>query len=235
MCGRFTQRYSWDEVRAFLDLFGPAQNLAARYNIAPSQQAAVVRADPAGGRRLAMLRWGLLPGWAKDVRLAYKLINARAETIAEKPSFRAAFRARRCLIPVDGFYEWKTEGGVKQPYLITAPAGPFAFAGLWERWTVPPGSALPGLYAGHAPGEVIESFTIITTRANRTLEPIHGRMPAIIAPREFDTWLSGDDPTRLAVLLRPYDGLLRAIKVSRHVNSPKLDDPACIAPLETAG
>ena len=172
MCGRFTQSYTWQEVYAFLNLFGEPQHLEPRYNIAPHQNVAVVRAEQQQ-RRLSMLRWGLLPAWTKDVKMAARLINARCETAHVKPSFRAAFQARRCLVPVDGFYEWKrADGGTKQPYRIhMRDGGLFALAGLWEPWRVPEGLALTGHLAGKRPGDTIESFTILTTAANETWRP----------------------------------------------------------------
>ena len=142
MCGRFTQRCTWPEVQACLDLIGPPVNLGPHYNVAPGQYVAAVRLDE-DGRRLSMLRWGLIPGWARDANIGYKLINARAETVGTKPAFRDAYRNRRCLIPADGFYEWMRQGAARQPWLIGLKGGAqFAFAGLWERWTVPKERAL---------------------------------------------------------------------------------------------
>ncbi|MCY4551940.1 MAG: SOS response-associated peptidase [Defluviicoccus sp.] len=226
MCGRFTQRFSWRELHALLDLAGPAANLRPRYNVAPGQTVAAVRAD-GGVRRLAMLRWGLIPSWAKDARIAYKLINARSETAGEKPSFRAAMRARRCLIPADGFYEWTRRGTVRQPWLIAREDGaPFVFAGLWERWTVPRGAVLTGSLAELRPGEAIETCTVLTAAANQALAPLHHRMPVILAPDSFDPWLRGE-----AVPLgpAPSDGIVFH-PVSTLVNKPANDDPRCIEP-----
>ena len=227
MCGRFTQMYSWEEVHAFLSLIGEPQNLRPRYNVSPSQNVAVVRPEE-GGRRLSMLRWGLLPPWAKDVNIGYKLINARAETAHEKPSFRSAFKKRRCLVPADGFYEWKKEGASKQPYLIQMKsAGLFAFAGLWESWKVREGAELTGKLADLEPGDEIETFTILTTDANDFLADIHNRMPVILEPTEFDAWLAGED-----VPLDPYPSeQMGAHPVSKLVNSPKNDVPECVEPV----
>lgn len=214
-----------------MSLLGPAQNLAARYNVAPTQEVGVVRAAE-GGRRLSMLRWGLLPPWAKDAAIAARLINARAETVAEKPSFRSAFRSRRCLVPADGFYEWRKEGKAKQPYRIHLPDDAlFCFAGLWESWRVPEGIALPASYRGLGPGDEIESFTIITTEAAATIAHIHGRMPVILKPTDFDSWLTGAGDYH--ALLRPYDGPLMAEPVSTRVNKPANDDATLIEPLDT--
>ena len=147
MCGRFTQRLSWAELHELMDLIGPPRNLRPRYNVAPSQDVAVVRAVD-GGRSVSMLRWGLIPAWAKDPAIGYRLINARSETVAEKPSFPSAYRRRRCLIPADGFYEWQHLGKIRQPWLFGLRDGaPYALAGLWERWTVPEGAALTGSLA----------------------------------------------------------------------------------------
>ena len=227
MCGRFTQRYSWREVHAFLSLRGAPRNLRPRYNIAPSQEVAAVRAGE-GGRGLSMLRWGLIPGWAKDARIGYKLINARAETVSAKPSFRAAFRARRCLIPADGFYEWTRRGSIRQPWLIgLRDDALFAFAGLWERWTVPDGLALPGSLAAHAPGDVVETCTILTTTANEALADLHHRMPVILSTDEFDPWLAGE-----RVPLDPCPPEAMTVHpVGTLVNSPKNDNPECVDPV----
>ena len=230
MCGRFTQRFSWREVHALLSLSGPAPNLRPRYNLAPSQSAAVVRGD-GGERTLSMLRWGLIPGWAKDPNIGHKLINARAETAATKPSFRAAFAKRRCLVPADGFYEWRAEGAVRQPWLI-APrdGGLMAFAALWEQWRVREGAALRGSLSERRPGDVVETFTILTTEANAAMRTLHHRMPVILAPDAFEPWLSGDD-----VPLGPApEELLAMHRVGLRVNSPRNDDPDCVVELAQA-
>jgi putative SOS response-associated peptidase YedK len=217
MCGRFSQFHSWQEVHAYLNIFGAARNLPARYNIAPTQDAAVVRHAPEG-RALDFLRWGLVPSWAKDNSMAARMINARAETVAEKPSFRSAFRKRRCLVPADGFYEWRGPKGAKQPYrILSADGGMFAFAGLWERWD-------------RGGGEPLESFTIITTAANSKLTPVHARMPVILDPVDFDLWLSPDLAANEALtLLRPApDSAVDFHAVNKHVNNARNDDPGCI-------
>ena len=228
MCGRFTQRMTWRELHERMDLIGSPLNLRPRYNVAPSQDVAVVRtADD--GRTLAMLRWGLIPAWAREPNIGYKLINARAETAAEKPSFRAAWRHRRCLIPADGFYEWKREGKTRQPWLFGLGDGaPFAFAGLWERWTVPADTALTGSLAERSPGDAVETCTILTTAANGTVAPVHGRMPVILPEDAYGPWLAGEE-----VPLAPYpaDGMT-AHPVSTLVNRPANDDPACVEPVD---
>ncbi|MBT4426670.1 MAG: SOS response-associated peptidase [Rhodospirillaceae bacterium] len=224
MCGRFSQFHSWEEVHAFLNIFGPPRNLPARYNIAPTQDAAIVR-HGREGRSLDFLRWGLVPSWAKDSSMAARMINARAETVAQKPSFRDAFKQRRCLVPADGFYEWRGPKGAKQPYRILSPdQGLFAFAGLWERWDK--GGAEP-----------IESFTIITTAANSKLAAVRARMPVILDPADFERWLSPDLAVNDALaLLRPApDEALEFHAVGKHVNNARNDDPACITPLPEDG
>ena len=230
MCGRFTQRLSWAELHELMDLIGAPLNLQPRYNIAPSQDVAVLRAT-ANGRRLSMLRWGLIPAWAKDPAIGHKLINARAETAAEKPSFRTAFRHRRCLIPADGFYEWQRRTGTRQPWLFTLRNGaPFAFAALWERWTVPDGAVLSGSLSQRSPGDTVETCTILTTAANDAVAPIHGRMPVILPPDAYGPWLSGDD-----IPLAPYPAHdMTAHPVSTHVNRPANDDPRCVEAISLA-
>ena len=238
MCGRFTQRMTWRELHERLDLIGTPLNLRPRYNVAPSQDVAVVRAADTGsqsgagnGRTLAMLRWGLIPAWAREPNIGYKLINARAETAAEKPSFRTAYRHRHCLIPADGFYEWKREGKNRQPWLFGLSDGePFVFAGLWERWTVPTGAALTGSLAERAPGDAVETCTILTTSANETVAPVHGRMPVILPPDSWDPWLAGE-----VMPLAPYPAdAMTAHPVSTLVNRPANDDPRCVEPVAPA-
>ena len=221
MCGRFSLTTPVDGIRR---LFGFSQipNLPARYNIAPTQAVLNVRASKPGeedlggeGVRDAFLaRWGLIPSWAKDPSIGAKMINARAETITEKPSFRAAFRRRRCLIPADSFYEWKTIGGAKQAFRITFDDGePFAFAALWEDWL-------------GADGSEIESCTIVTTDAAPAIEDIHHRMPVILDPEGFETWLTGE-PEKAEALLHPYDGPRRLMSgpISNRVNNVRNDGP----------
>jgi putative SOS response-associated peptidase YedK len=188
MCGRFTLRTPLTDLsQQFLFDLGPAAVAAAeatlsrpRYNIAPTQEIAAVRLDTAGQRELSALHWGLVPSWAKDARRAASMINARGETVAEKPAFRAAFARRRCLILADGFYEWKKVGKAKQPYCFRLTRDqPFAFAGLWETWRGPTGTEGPSL----------ESCTIITTTANELCRELHERMPVILDPADYDRWL----------------------------------------------
>jgi putative SOS response-associated peptidase YedK len=186
--------------------------------VAPTQPIPIVRLVD-GKRHFALVRWGLLPSWVKDPKTFTLLINARGETAAEKPAFRAAMKRRRCLIPADGFYEWKAVGGRKQPFYVRAKSGgPFAFAGLWETWTGPN-------------GEELETAAIVTTTANRTLAPIHDRMPVIVPPDAFDLWLDNDtvDPTTAAALIAPApENLLEAFPVSTEVNRTANDNPKLV-------
>lgn len=222
MCGRFTL-FEPDKVLSREFGVSGETKLSPRYNIAPSQPVAAVRAAPAGyGRELALLRWGLIPSWSKDPAIGGRLINARAETAREKPSFRNAFRKRRCLIPANGFYEWRRLERGKQPYFVRMrDERVFAFAGLWDRWEGPD-------------EEAVETCTILTTPANAVLAPIHDRMPVILPPGEYDRWLdpSLKDPDALAPLLVPFppEGML-AYPVSPRVNAPSTDDEGCMAPL----
>lgn len=223
MCGRFTLSTPADVVG---ELFGlaTAPALTPRYNIAPSQGVAVVRA--AGeGRELVTMRWGLIPSWAKGPEIGDRLINARSETAAGKPSFRAALRQRRCVLPADGFFEWRKDGPRKQPHLICfRDRRPFAMAGLWERWTGPEGP--------------VESCTILTTVANEVVAPIHERMPVIIPRERCAQWLApgAKDQVELAALLCPHDPAeMEAYTVSLRVNNPAHDDAQCVAPIEPGG
>lgn len=220
MCGRFTLRTPM-AVLAEQFRLTVVEPIAPRYNIAPTQQVAAVRtAAETVDRELAHLRWGLIPSWARDRVIGNRMINARAETVAEKPSFRSAFRRRRCLVLADGYYEWRKVGRAKQPYYFHMTGdGPFAFAGLWERW--------------EKGDEPIESCTIITTAANRLAREVHDRMPVILSPADCDLWLDRSAQTaELAGLLRPYDaGQLTSHEVATLVNSPKNDDPKCVEPI----
>ena len=222
MCGRYSLTTAPEALRRLFD-FDTTPNLQPRYNIAPTQSVPVVRPAANGGRELAMLRWGLIPSWAKEAAIGNKMINARSETVAEKPSFRSAFRHRRCLVPADGFYEWRREGEIKQPYRIGMKGGAaFAFAGLWESWP------------GTDDDDAVETFTILTTEANRRLGPIHARMPVILAPDAYDAWLAAESGSRddALGLLRPFaEAPMAFYRVSTRVNSPRNDDPDCLAPI----
>ena len=224
MCGRFTQKMTWREIHTLyrMQKRTPPLNLQPRYNGCPSQEFAACRLDERADPTIAKLRWGLVPAWAKDPNVVGRLINARAETVHEKPAFRAAFRRRRCLIPADGWLEWRKEGSAKQPYFITAAnEEPVSFAGLWERW--------------NKDAETIESFTILTTGACATLNDIHHRQPAIIETADFDEWLEpGTDTERLLEMARtPSRGPFKRWPVSTRVNSARNDDPNLLLPLDT--
>jgi putative SOS response-associated peptidase YedK len=196
--------------------------LTPRYNIAPTQVVPVVRIGAQGEHReVALMKWGLIPSWAKDAKIGNRMINARAETAVEKPAFRGAFKKRRCLVPADGFYEWmKAENGRKIPHLIRRRDGkPLAFAGLWETWH------------DQSAQQPIETFTILTTRANEVVRPIHDRMPVIVSPCDYETWLDvhEQDAEKLAEILKPAPAAeLVAFPVSSRVNSPANDDAECV-------
>lgn len=219
MCGRFAL-YSDPAVLARRFEIEALPKLHPRYNVAPTQNIPIVR-EEGGNRRFALARWGLIPLWAKDMKIGYHTINARAETVAEKPAFRNAFKHRRCLIPADGFYEWQAVPGskVKQPWFIALQdREPMAFAGLWEKWRNPE-------------GEELESCSIIVTEANEIMRPIHDRMPVILAPGDWDAWLETEakDVGGLQSLLKPYPAEgMAAWPVSTTVNSPKNDSAECM-------
>ena len=223
MCGRFVGYRNIEELQRYFPIDNPACEAAVSYNIAPTQTVlAIVRHRHEN--RLVKFHWGLVPFWARDITLGSRLINARAETVDQKPSFRNAFKKRRCLIPADGFYEWRGAKNRKQPYYLTLPnKQPFAFAGLWETWTGPE----PGARA-------YRSCAIITTAASRSVRPIHHRMPAILKPEKYGRWLDPgcSDPAELkAILANGLETELTAAPVSSRVNSAAHNDPANITPL----
>ena len=218
MCGRFSAVDIVELYKQF-QIENSVASLVPRYNIAPSQEIPAIISKN-NKNELMMLRWGLVPNWAKDPSIGYKIINARAETIDIKPSFRHLITSRRCLIPADGFYEWKKEGKIKKPYRFILRGGkPFTFAGLWDSWT-------------NQEGKIINSCTIITTRSNALIEPIHDRMPVILTKENEKLWIDQDlkEQELLKSLLKPYpEYLMEAYEVSSVVNSPKVDDERCIA------
>ncbi len=222
MCGRYTLTADANELAAYFGL-DTVPELTPRFNIAPTNQVPVVRTMPGIGRRMDMVRWGLVPSWAKDARIGNRLINARADTVAEKPAFRSALRQRRCLIPADGFYEWRQEESQKQPYWIGFEGRAiFAFAGLWEHWQ------------DRATGERIDSCAIITTDANQIVSAIHGRMPVILPEQHYDAWLDTqlNEPNAALALLQPHHGThMIAYAVSRNVNNPRNDRMDLMSPL----
>ena len=223
MCGRFTQKMAWREIHTLYRMPERTMpvNLRPRYNGCPTQDFAACRVDESRTRTITKLRWGLVPAWAKDPKMSVRLINARAETVHEKRAFRSAFRRRRCLIPADGWLEWRKEGNLKQPYFISSSSGnPLSFAGLWECWS-------KGI-------ETIESFTILTTGACAALNDIHHRQPAIIKTVDCDEWLEpGTDTERLLEMVRaPRAGPFNRWPVSTRVNSARNDDPDLLLPLD---
>ena len=225
MCGRFTQQLTWRRIHDLYRLRKPdlMVNLRPRYNGAPLQNFAACRLDEDGNRTIVGLRWGLVPSWAKDSKIAARLINARAETVQNKPSYGAAFRSRRCLVPANGWFEWQRTGHGKQPYFLGLPDGlPVSFAALWESWGKKEDS--------------LESFTIITTVASSELADIHGRQPAIVDSDRFADWLDpSSPPPRLLDLVRePHAGPYERYAVSTRVNSVGNDDPDILAPISTA-
>ena len=218
MCGRYALTSSPEEIAERFNLVWARLEASAHYNIAPSQMIPVVR-DTGQGRELVLLKWGLIPSWAKDSTIGVKLINARAETLADKPAFRSAYRYRHCLIPADAFYEWVPIAGRKQPYCIRmSDQGPFGMAGLWEHWVNPS-------------GEPLETCTIITTDANALVAELHNRMPAIIAPGDYTAWLDASNPNAQQLLRPSPSEQLIAYPVTPRVNNVKNDDAECIAPL----
>jgi putative SOS response-associated peptidase YedK len=228
MCGRFRVARKKEILEAAFEVATSLDDLdwVPRYNVAPGQEISVVQQDANRPvRLLSTMRWGLIPSWAKEPSVGYKMINARSETVAAKPSFLEPLRSRRCLIPADGFYEWKREGKQKLPYCFTlADENIFAFAGLWDRWRSPE-------------GQFIESCTILTTTPNELMQDVHDRMPVILMPEDYDLWL---DPgftkmEELQPLLKPYDAdAMRCYRVSQRVNQVKNDDPECAVEIEAA-
>lgn len=223
MCGRFTMAIDSDDLRTWLDLEQVPEDWEKRYNIAPSQEVATV--PMLENRNVVWMRWGLVPFWAKDPSIGYKMINARAETVAEKPAYRSSIKNKRCLILADGFYEWKKIGKTSIPYFFQLENGaPFAFAGLWDDWENKGVSSMPGI-----PG--LTTCTLITTAANGDVSPVHGRMPVILTGERMWDWLKEDDPKRLLSLLKPLDdGRLSSWQVSRDVNSPQNQGDYLIEP-----
>ncbi|WP_425396843.1 SOS response-associated peptidase [Aeoliella sp.] len=225
MCGRYvlgpaTDNY-WVDLRGFLDTLG------VRYNVAPTSTVGILR-HGSDGREAAAVRWGLIPSWAKDTKIAYSTINARSESVAEKPAFRAAFKRRRCMVFADGYYEWTGPKGDKQPHYIQLAGGePMLFFGLWESWKGPPGEPLD---------EPLETCTIITTSANEQLAEIHDRMPSIAAcdAEEIDLWLDPEfeDAEHLKSLLGPSDLEFTTTKVSRYVNKVGNEGAECLEPMD---
>ena len=223
MCGRFVQRTPLGEIRVLFETTNPVPNMAPHYNAAPTQDLAVVRHNPQTGERaLDLLRWGLVPLWAKDLAFGPKCINARGETIATNRIFAEAFARRRCLIPADGFYEWRGKGKGALPFAAVPREGIFAFAGVWERWRNP------------ADGSIVRSFAIATTTANALCRPVHERMPVILPATAWSAWLGETKAAEeaLLALLRPYaDALMRLYPVGPAVGNVKNDSPDLLDPV----
>ena len=220
MCGRFTLTRSAAEIAEHFGL-GELAEFAPRFNVAPTQEAPIVRVRSSGERVLERRRWGLVPPWAKDVAVGARMINARVESVAERPAFRDALRRRRCLVPADGFYEWQGRAGRRRPHHLTLPGGGlFAIAGLYERWLGPG-------------GEAVDSFTLLTRPARAAVAALHDRMPLIVDPSGYAAWLdrTATEPAALlAGLPEALGALLVARAVDARVNDVRNDDPACLAP-----
>ncbi|MCA8991961.1 MAG: SOS response-associated peptidase [Planctomycetaceae bacterium] len=219
MCGRYNLKTSQQELREVFDVLrGDNFQLVPRYNIAPTQPVLIVRMAEQPEREFAHVQWGLIPSWAKDPNIGAKMINARSETVQTKPAFRAAFKRRRCLIPANGFYEWKQQGRSKQPHLIQLQGEQvFGFAGLWETWCDPEGGEL-------------STCTIITTAANELLQPLHERMPVILRPEDHEEWLTcpEEDIESLHHLMGPFPSQLMQVReVDAWVNSARHEGPRC--------
>lgn len=220
MCGRYILSAPSDTIADHFDL-RDVPPFAPSWNIAPTRVVPIVRETVDGVRECVLLRWGLIPSWSKDPTIGARMINARAESLPDKPAFRAAFRKRRCLVPVSGFYEWKPDGRYKQPYAFRLAGAPlFALGGLWEHWK-------------SAQGDEVQTFTIVTTEAAEAIRPYHERMPLVIARPDYDEWLSSPNPGEL---LRPYEGgAFEIVPVSRRVNSVENDDAALTTPIAVGG
>lgn len=219
MCGRYVSKEEAAIEREWNLRGGSGNPFRANYNAAPTQMLPIVRGDSDREKTLDLLRWGLIPSWSKDPSIGNRLINARAESVATKPAFRAAYKVRRCLVPARGYYEWKVTPRGKVPHFITTTDDSLmAFAGLWEHWKP-------------AEGDAVESYTILTTEPNAFTREIHNRMPVILEPENFDEWLTAKEPARLLVPCSP--DRLRAWPVSTRVNSPKNNDAELLDPIKT--
>jgi putative SOS response-associated peptidase YedK len=224
MCGRYRLSRRKQIIQEHFDTLSGEEDWRPRYNIAPTQPVPIIRQHPKEPRRdLSLVRWGLIPSWAKDASDAAGMINARSETAATKPAFRDALKSRRCIIPADGFYEWSRTGKTKQPYCFEVNHGElFAFAGLWERWKDPSGNW-------------IKSCSILTTTPNAVTSTVHDRMPVILNPDGYELWLDlgFTDVTAVAEMLKPYDArLMRCYSVSTRINQAVNDDAECAKPVE---
>jgi len=226
MCGRYRLSRRKQVVEEYFEAASGEEEWAPRYNIAPTQPVPVICQNPREPRReLSLVRWGLIPSWAKDSSAAARMINARSETTATKPAFRDALKSRRCLVPADGFYEWQRIGRTKQPYCFEVDDGQlFAFAGMWDRWK-------------DASGNAVETCSILTTTPNAVTASVHDRMPVILDPDGYDLWLDPGmkDVSGASELLKPYDArLMRCYPISARINHTVNDDEDCSAPVELA-
>ena len=234
MCCRVAQGSGRDKVKKKMKARGDTLTITPRLNLAPTQDA-LVAVQASGDVRLEAMRWGLIPPWARDKSIGAKLANARAETIDEKPSFRQPFRRRRCLLPVDGYYEWESRPSGKQPVYYSMRDGDlFCLAGLWETWTTPEQTdepEVPGL--GQAQAETLCTFTVVTTTPNRLAKRVHDRMPVIVHPADYGNWLSPESKAAdLKRLLRPFDDEpMQEHYVTPLMNNPRFEAPACIEPI----
>lgn len=224
MCGRYRLSRRKQIIAEHFDSASGEEDWSPRYNVAPTQPVPIIRQHPKEPRReLSLVRWGLIPWWAKDASGAARMINARSETAATLPAFRDALQSRRCIVPADGFYEWLRAGKTKQPYCFEVSDGElFAFAGLWERWK-------------DAHGNVLKTCAILTTTPNSVTSAVHDRIPVILSPDAYDVWLDPgmSDVRAASELLKPYDArLMRSYPVSARVNSVANDDAECAAPVE---
>lgn len=218
MCGRFVAIITYEELRGIFNLIEAEIRPEPRYNVAPTQLVTLVRRTD-NGNVLCHMKWGLIPPWSKDASIASHTINARCETVAEKPSFRHAIKYNRCIIPISGFFEWTHSGGKKTPhYIYLTDGSPMGLAGIWEHWKSPE-------------GEDLETFSILTTSANSLIQPLHDRMPVILQPSDYDLWLSKNvhNPHELIHLYQPFPaGKMSLHEVSNQVNNPRFDSPTCI-------
>lgn len=224
MCGRYAVTTAPEAISRWFKITGTPLNFPPHYNAAPGQDLPVIRLHPETGERvLGLIRWGLIPYWSKDPKIAWRCINARGEGVKTAPAFRDAYRRRRCLVPADAFYEWKKLGKTKQPYAIALrDRNPFALAGLWENWKDP------------ATGEWLRTFTVLTTKPNEVVAPLHDRMPVILASSDYDRWI-GDEPDP-GDLIGPYPGeQMVTWPVSTRVNKPENDDAAILERIEAVG
>jgi putative SOS response-associated peptidase YedK len=235
MCGRYSNAKDLAELMKLVDAVMRVAFFGPRYNIAPTQMAPVIfmeKQHPA----MKLMRWGLIPSWAKDESTGNALINARVETLNTRAAFRQAYQQRRCLVPADSFFEWQERDGKRQPFRIMLKSGePFCFAGLWERWIKAPSPRQPDTDLEEPlPSQTVESFTIITTQANETMAPLHHRMPVIVEPAHYRWWLENKPGNDLfqAALNSPLEAPLKIYPVSNFVNSPANDDPRCIEPVQ---